>query len=241
MEGSADIEKPPRRIIEFGAIITTLTLVTYALGYLKLAVLYAVLDCTWVLRFHGPQDFIANGAVGVAAAFVSAVIFSFTKWRENSLQNAQVILGLIGLVSLLIACGLSKLFSKSSVFFDPVMEVFPYVYMGPIFYDLFFSIYEKREAKNLSIYFMGVPVLLSVLIYIATDSKYKEVAKGLGSTYMVSRLSGADKSILVGSVNGKYLVLPCEPRQRFSIIDPGSEWVVSPLASASDCQPALPR
>lgn len=241
MDGSTSLKTSPRLIIEFGTIITTLTVIMYALGYLKLAVLYAVLDCTWVLRFHGPQDFISNGAVGVVAAFVSAMMFSFTKWRENSLQNAQVVLGLVGLISLVVAGLLSKYFSRTAIFFDPLMEVFPYVYMGPIFYDLFFLVSGKRERKMLPIYLLGLPVLFFVLIFIATDSKYKEIAKGLGSTYMMSSSSGGNRSILVGSVNGKYLVMRCEPHQRLSIVDPGSEWVVTPLASASDCQSALPR
>lgn len=147
MEGSVDLKKSPRRIIEFGTIITTLTLVMYALGYIKLAVLYAVLDCTWVLRFHGPQDFISNGAVGVTAAFVSAIIFSFTKWRDNSLQNAQVILGLIGFFSLVIAGVFSWLFSKASVFFDHLMEVFPYIWGR--YFMIYFFLYTRSVRQRI--------------------------------------------------------------------------------------------
>lgn len=225
-----------RGLFEFGTLLTALTLSMYVLGYLKLAALYAAIDCTWVLKFNSPQDFISQGAVGVSSVVASAVIFGSGKNSVDAIRNSQVVISFAGLIVLTVAIFLSKFFATASLIFDPLMEVLPYFYFGPMFYALVLSFSKKDFKKDRSYYFLGIPLLLIILIYLQTSSKVKEITRGLGATQMVSKVSGADKAILIGSVNNKYLVLPCSGSTRFSIIDPGADWVVTPIASAQDCK-----
>ncbi len=233
MDDKNQAVQPPRRALEFGALVTSITLGMYVLGYFKLAALYAALDCVWVLKFNSPQDFISQGAVGVGSVVIGAIVFGRKTFA--GMQRSQAIMSLIGLLALGVAAFLTK-FLSLSIFLDPLMEVMPYTFYGLICYAIILS-FTHDEFKNQQItFFVCALVMLAILIYLQTSPRVKELTRGLGSTYMVSKISGSDKSILVGSVNNKYLVRPCVGPVRYLIIDPGAEWVVTSIASSMDCK-----
>lgn len=224
-----------RPAFEIGALITFLTLSMYVLGYLKLAILYASLDCLWVLKFNSAQDFILQGGTGVSVAFVTALIFSLGR---NPVEGADRSLKIISIILVLwmgSAIAISQFASIGRLMLALMSEVVPYSLMGPCFYALYWSYKAKALRRARVKYILGCLNIVAMSLFLYWDEKYKEIIEGVGTTYMVTQASVLKKSILVGSVNGKYLVRLCGRIENYSIIEPGVDWIVSSVPNASYC------
>lgn len=222
--------------VELGSLLTFLSLSMYVLGYLKLVTLYAALDCLWVIKLNSAQDFVSQGAIGVSSAFVVSVLFSFGRTPFDGLGRAYSVLSLIGAAMLVAGIILDRYFSVGTLTQALMSEILPYAFLGPGFYS-FISAYKNQGLKNDTlVYAIGFVMMFSMGLFIHQDSKYNEIVKGFGSTYVLSKNDGSAKLIMVGSVNNKYLAKVCGASERYSIIEPGFDWVVSPIASALDCR-----
>jgi len=222
--------------IDIGALLTLLTLSMYALGFLRLAVFYTTIDCFWAIKFNSAQDFILQGATGVSVAFFSAMLFSWGRDPDKALDESMRIIAVIGTGWLLIAGVISKYFFIGKLMLALVGELFPYALMGPVFYALFSTYSHDGFRKGAGRYLLGCFIIIFMSLFIYQDEKSKEINEGLGSTYMLSKRSGEQRSILIGSVSGKYLARLCGQNGVYSIIESGADWVVSPIKSAYDCR-----
>lgn len=224
------------KALDLGALLTLLTLSMYALGFLRQAVLYAAIDCFWALKFNSAQDFILQGATGVSVAFFFAMMFSLGRDPGKALDTSLSVISTVGAAWLIFAGLISQYFSIGNFMLAIMSEFFPYALMGPIFYALFSTYSHDGFRKGAGRYLFGCLLIVSMSLFIYQDEKSKEINSGLGSTYMLSKRSGENGSIMVGSINGKYLVRLCGTRNDFSMIEPGSDWIVSAIKSSSDCK-----
>ena len=222
--------------IDIGALITLLTLSMYVLGFLKLAVLYAAIDCFWAIKFNSAQDFILQGATGVSVAFFSAMLFSWGRDPDKALDGSMRVIAVIGFFWLLIAILISKYLFIGKLMLAVTGELFPYALMGPVFYALFSTYSRDGFRKGAGRYLLGCFIIVFMGLFVYQDEKSKEIDDGFGPTYMLSKNSGDQKSILIGSVNGKYLARSCGEKRIYSIIESGADWIVSPIQSAHDCK-----
>lgn len=222
--------------IDIGALLTLLTLSMYALGFLRLAVLYTTIDCFWAIKFNSAQDFILQGATGVSVAFFSAMLFSWGRDPDKALDESMRIIAVIGTGWLLIAGVISKYFFIGKLMLAVMGELFPCALMGPVFYALFSTYSHDGFRKGAGRYLLGCIVIISMSLFIYQEDKSKELNSGLGSTYMLFNRSGEQKSILIGSVSGRYLARSCDEKGTYSIIESSADWFVSPIESAHYCK-----
>lgn len=222
--------------LEVGSLVALLTLSMYVLGFLKQAVLYTAIDCFWAIKFNSAQDFILQGAAGVSAAFFFAMVFSWGRDPDKALDKSMRVIAVVGVLWLVVAGLVSKYFSIGKLMLALMGELFPYALMGPVFYALFSTYSHNGFRKGAGRYLLGCFIIIFMSLFIYQDEKSKEINEGLGSTYMLSKRSGEQKSILIGSVSGRYLARLCGQNGVYSIIESGADWVVSPIKSAYDCR-----
>lgn len=222
--------------IDIAAILTLLTLSMYALGFLKQAALYNAIGCLWAIKFNSAQDFILQGALEVSTAFICAMIFGWRRDPDESLDKSMNIIGVVGAIWAILSIFVFDKFAVGKLMLAIMIELFPYATLGPVFYAFLFAYSNYGFQRRAASYLSGCIFVVVLSLYLYQEQKTSEIILGIGSTYMLAKSSGEQKSLLIGSINGKYLARPCGKNSGYSIIDSGAEWVVTPIKSASDCK-----
>ncbi len=207
-----------------------LGMAAYIAGYFKFYFYYGALNCSWVLGMHSVQDVIVNGAIDVVLCSLTAVPLFFTYQSSLDIDNnGRRIVGflLLGVIAAL-AIGIHLLDYKLSLYASDLMT-----------YSSFYLIYgvsvatvarysaEERSYQYLIATFLGFVFATVFSSFLANDQKTFALIEDKGGFPYNVIGDGGVTSVLVGTVNGKYLLHVCGEGSRFKLVSPSEKWTVS--------------
>ncbi|NAS95006.1 hypothetical protein CU664_11630 [Pseudomonas syringae pv. actinidifoliorum] len=226
-------KKPEINFIDWGGKIVgamgVLAMAAYVAGYAKFYFFYSALNCTWVLSMHSVQDVIANGAFDIVLCSATAIplFFGYKSSVEIDNNGRRIVAFLLVGVVLSLCIGI-LLFDYKLNFYAADLIVYG---GGYLFYGVLVAItarysIEEGSYQYLMIAFLGfvmVTIFASYLVH--REKTFSSVNKKGGFSYSVVGADGR-AGILIGSVNGKYLVHVCEEADRYQMIIPSERWTV---------------
>lgn len=226
-------KKPEISFVEWGGKIVgavgVLAMASYIAGFSKFYFLYRALGCVWVLSFHSIPDVVTNGAIDVALCSVTAIpLFHLYTNSLDVDNNGRRIVGLIlfGMtISLGIAVGVLG-FSVDPSTLDLLMYSCFYLFYGvAIAHSARYAV-EEGDYNFLLFCFFGFVFSACLSSYLVHQYKtFDNIYEKGGFPYAVDGQSGR-AMVLIGAVNGKYLVRFCGEDNKYQLIIPSHKWLV---------------
>lgn len=209
--------------------VGVLGMAAYIAGFFKLYFLYSSLNCSWVLPFHSVQDVVASGVVDVFFCALTAVPLFFGYKTSIEIDNhGRRIVGLIVMgVVISIGIGIRFLGYVLDVYVTELMVYgVSYLVIGVFVANTARYSYEKG-----SYVYIAAGLLLFVFAscfssYLVNSTKTFATADEKGAFLYVAVEKQAVVGVLVGSVNGKYLLRLCQEKDKFKLISPSYKWTI---------------
>ncbi|CRM87366.1 hypothetical protein [Pseudomonas sp. 22 E 5] len=227
------VKKQEISFIDWGGKIVgavgVLGMAAYIAGYFKFYFLYSALNCSWVLPFHSVQDVVANGVVDVFFCALTAVpLFFYYRTSLEIDSHGRRIVGLIVLGSLIsIGIGVRFLGYVLDVYVSELM-VYGASYL---FQGVFIANVARYSSEKGSYEYIAAGFLLFVFAscfssYLVNSTKTFAAAYEKGAFPYAAVEKQAVAGVLVGSVNGKYLLRLCQEKDKFKLISPSYKWTI---------------
>lgn len=205
-----------------------LTFLCSVAGAAKLFVMYRWLDCVWVFKLHGFNDFVFEG-VGAVAAFTCAAAIAYCITESHK----KILITLSNWLSVLLWLGLFIL-----MWIGVSRQVYIYYV-----YHYFFAAAGVSFAGQL-VWSMGrrdafVCALISIVgfalgsILSAAMSYYWFDNFNESEMVVFADQKSNSRGALVNSFSGKHLLRVCGPDLRFMVVDPSEGWISEPKGSKS--------
>ncbi|MCP1419932.1 hypothetical protein J3D47_004175 [Pseudomonas laurylsulfativorans] len=216
---------------KLAAAFGVLALLAFIAGFSKLYFVYKGLGCEWVLSYHGFQDFVNRGVLDllVITIFSTPLYYGFKSFQHVAAYGLRpvgfVVIGLCA--SYLIADKLLEIRLSHSL-----AGILTYVaYYSCFSVTVAGSMHYVSEKKSYS-YMVGVfgafifsAVFLAYLVY---SGKTRDEMLQEGSVELITNASKGIRGVLIGGVNGNFLINLCNDPAVFMVAPPSSEWTVHP-------------
>ncbi|WP_157836067.1 hypothetical protein [Pseudomonas sp. H1h] len=216
---------------KLAAAFSVLALLAFIAGFSKLYFVYKGLGCEWVLSYHGFQDYVYRGMLDlvVIAVFSTPLFYGFKSFQHVSAHGLRPVgLVVVGLCTSYLTA--DKLLHVK--FSHGLAEILTYVaYYSCFSVTVAGAMHYVSEKKSYS-YMVGVFVAFVFsaifLAYLVYSGKTRDEMLRDGSAELITNVSKGVRGVLIGGVNGNFLINLCDDPAVFMIASPSSEWTVQP-------------
>ncbi len=231
---------PELSFIEWGGKVAgavgVLAIAAYIAGYAKFYFLYRALGCVWVLKLHSVQDVVSNGSLDVFLSSLSAIPLFYCYSNAFDVDNkgrrivGHIIIGIT--VSFLVLVRLIG-YKVDAFLVDLLIYACGYLFYGvALAVSARFAVEEGKYEYLLAALaaFVFFTIFSSYLVY--QDKDFSKLDSDGAFAYQVS--SGHEEaSVLITSVNGRYLTRHCGDTDKYQLVAPAQKWSVEPRNEGS--------
>ncbi|SEQ70116.1 hypothetical protein SAMN03159444_02261 [Pseudomonas sp. NFACC02] len=214
------------RLASAGAIFVFLA---YIVGFIKTAIVYIRLDAAWVLDFHSFQDFAVQGFYPLLLSTAVGALWYLCGFKGGVLYRLVSVVGVIIMIANLIfavldAKGIYKVDQGKLITLG--YSLF-YVFSGCFFAAGIRIVHEGNARRSGAFAFVSGFIFICLLSDGLLGENSINRLKGTQGDASLAESKDGKLFILIGSVNGKYLLATCGEKMKFSMVEPSQDLEVN--------------